>query len=80
MGGTFGPISLTISQMLTRKIMQKCTFIPTQRENNIVTIINSFFGGVVIGGFVEPATLGKVLPKPKPTPAPSPAPAPSPTH
>lgn len=78
MGGAFGPVSLTISQMLTRKIMNKCTFIPAKRENNIVTVISSFFGGVVIGGFVEPLTLGKVLPQPKPTPAPSPAPAPHP--
>lgn len=78
MGGAFGPVSLTISQMLTRKIMDKCTFIPPTRENNIVTIISSFFGGVLIGGFGEHYTLQKILPKPKPTPAPSPAPAPHP--
>lgn len=76
MGGMFGPISLTVSQMITRKLMSKCTFIPAKRENNVVTIISSFFGGVVIGGFGEHYTLQKILPGPKPTPTPGPAPHP----
>jgi uncharacterized protein YukE len=82
LGGTFGPVTLTISQLLAPKIMNACG-ISDQRTNNVVTILSSIFGGVVIGGVFERYVVQPVLSgpgsSPSPTPTPTPVPTPTPT-
>lgn len=83
LGGTFGPVTLTISQLLAPKIMRVCG-ISDQRTNNVVSLLASLFGGVVIGGAFEHYTLQPLLSQlgssshPTPTPGPAPTPAPQP--
>lgn len=82
LGGTFGPVTLTISQLLAPKIMNACG-ISNERTNNVVTILSSVFGGVVIGGVFEHYAVQPILSgpgsKPTPTPTPTPTPVPTPT-
>ncbi len=78
LGGTFGPVTLTISQLLAPKIMKACG-ISNERTNNVVTILSSVFGGVVIGGVFEHYAVQPLLPGSGPSPSPTPTPVPTPT-
>jgi len=83
LGGTTGPVSLTVANLIAPSIVSKCG-LDSNRKDNVVSLIMSVIGGVFVGGVIEHYGVQPFLPHgsstPHPTPNPTAGPAPTPTH